>query len=168
MSDRHKKYYADNKEKEKARHKVWSQKNAEHLREYNRKRYALNPNNKKRSSQKFRDLNPGYSSLSSRRWAANNKERIKALDHAAKARRRGATGFFTLEHVSYIRKMQRGKCAYCRCSLTKTNETIDHIVPIILGGTNLPHNLQLLCSTCNKSKGPKDPIQHIQSLGFLL
>ena len=40
------------------------------------------------------------------------------------------------------------------CHATK-GLTIDHITPLIRGGTNDPDNLQLLCKTCNSRKGDK-------------
>lgn len=45
---------------------------------------------------------------------------------------------------------------------------IDHITPLKLGGSNWPRNLQLLCASCNIIKNAKDPIAHMQSLGFLI
>lgn len=33
--------------------------------------------------------------------------------------------------------------------------TLDHIVPVALGGTNDPSNLQVLCNQCNAKKGTK-------------
>ena len=40
----------------------------------------------------------------------------------------------------------------CRnCKATK-NLTVDHIIPLSLGGTNNDSNLQVLCSSCNASK----------------
>lgn len=41
----------------------------------------------------------------------------------------------------------------CACCGTEKNITCDHIVPVSLGGTNSPHNLQPLCLSCNSHKG---------------
>lgn len=50
----------------------------------------------------------------------------------------------------------RGCCARCSAPLVlelKNDSSIDHIVPLALGGCNDLVNLQLLCETCNLQKG---------------
>lgn len=46
-----------------------------------------------------------------------------------------------------------GKCCYCSKSLTRTDATIDHIVPPIRGGQNMTENLCVACKWCNGDKG---------------
>ena len=41
-------------------------------------------------------------------------------------------------------------CAMCG---TRRNLTLDHVVPLALGGSNRISNLQLLCLRCNQLKG---------------
>lgn len=69
--------------------------------------------------------------------------------------------------IAKIKKMQRGKCAYCKTSVAKTFH-VDHIKPLTLGGEHKPRNIQILCPPCNLSKSARDPIVHMQSLGRLL
>lgn len=52
----------------------------------------------------------------------------------------------------------KGRCCLCLNDLSGllyagADKHIDHIVPLHLGGTNDPTNLQILCGKCNKSKG---------------
>ena len=47
--------------------------------------------------------------------------------------------------------IQRDKCCQ-RCG-TEERLSVDHIVPRTLGGDDNPSNLQVLCSSCNSSKG---------------
>lgn len=71
--------------------------------------------------------------------------------------------------VQRIYKLQRGRCAapHCRKKLGKRYH-IDHIIPLAKGGLDDPANAQLLCPTHNHQKNSKDPIDFMQSLGFLL
>ena len=40
-----------------------------------------------------------------------------------------------------------------RCGSTDEDLTVDHIVPLALGGSNTIDNIQPLCSACNGIKG---------------
>ena len=44
-------------------------------------------------------------------------------------------------------------CAYC--ATTDGPFEIDHIAPVVLGGTDDPANLCVACAPCNRSKGAK-------------
>lgn len=55
----------------------------------------------------------------------------------------------------------RGRCKHCDISdsnaVMKTGQHLhyDHIIPFSLGGPDTVNNIQLLCSTCNTSKGAR-------------
>jgi 5-methylcytosine-specific restriction endonuclease McrA len=78
-----------------------------------------------------------------------------------------AEGTHTDADISNIRKLQGGRCAYCRARLNGGGH-LDHIQPLARGGTNWPANLQLTCQPCNNRKHAKDPITFAQGLGLLL
>ena len=50
---------------------------------------------------------------------------------------------------------QGGKCNGCGISTGYIRWHVDHIIPIARGGMHTASNLQVLCSTCNYSKGDK-------------
>jgi len=68
---------------------------------------------------------------------------------------------------SKIFKRDHGKCKFCLRDVSlfsgntvspfskKTNAHIDHVFPRAKGGQNDESNLQLLCVSCNTSKGAK-------------
>lgn len=106
-----------------------------------------------------------------RDWYARNKDRLRdyfrAQWKAKDTRRRAAAGTVTALEVRQILESQRGRCAVCR---TKVGDSyhVDHIEPLAKGGGNDRRNIQILCPTCNLSKGAKDPATFMRSRGFLL
>jgi 5-methylcytosine-specific restriction endonuclease McrA len=63
--------------------------------------------------------------------------------------------------------LQRKKCTICRRSI-EAGYHVDHITALAKGGKHEPWNIQLLCATCNVRKSAKDPIEYMQSRGYLL
>ena len=67
--------------------------------------------------------------------------------HSAGERRRYS---LTKEVREAVWERDGGKCVEC---LAKENIHYDHIIPFSLGGSNTIDNLQILCASCNLSKG---------------
>jgi 5-methylcytosine-specific restriction endonuclease McrA len=101
------------------------------------------------------------------RWATKNPDTVRAIQRNARARRRSAEGRHTATDVAKKRLLQKDKCACCRTKLLGGGH-VDHIVPLALGGSNWPSNLQLLCPPCNYKKGHKPPEAFYRELGMLL
>ena len=57
---------------------------------------------------------------------------------------------------------RKGKCAGCTQKIDAGKVwDIDHIIPLALGGTNAPENLQILCRSCHRSKTTQSDIPRI-------
>ena len=52
----------------------------------------------------------------------------------------------------YVFNRDKYQCQSCGQTNLETNLTIDHIIPLALGGQNDISNLQTLCFTCNQQK----------------
>jgi 5-methylcytosine-specific restriction endonuclease McrA len=117
---------------------------------------------KKKSVEK----NKAHYLMLSKKYREENKERMAAYKRNFKARSLGAEGKHTHEDVLFLLKSQGHCCAICKQTLHKYH--VDHVIPISKGGSNNKDNLQILCRDCNMSKYNKDPIEYIQSLGYLI
>ncbi|MDE2020582.1 MAG: HNH endonuclease [Patescibacteria group bacterium] len=85
-----------------------------------------------------------------------------------RARELSAKGIITNSDVEKIYNLQRCKCAWCRKPLKFSLIYRDHIIPLALGGTNYPRNIQLLCRACNARKQAIHPIEFAQREGRLI
>lgn len=173
--------FLKNREKHREKSKAWYS-NKERSRKKTAEWRAKNPERNTSNTRKWRENNKEKVKSYSKKWAKNNPEKIKQfakswqdrnLDwYAAKERNRRALkrnsgGVHTKEDVVRIFKAQGGKCAYCKCDV-KDGYDVDHIMPLILGGSNDKTNLQITCESCNLRKHAKHPIAFARELGMLL
>lgn len=173
-----KQYYIENKEKI----KQYNIKNRQQIIEY-RKQYRIKNKEqlaKKRNQyyinnrEKMLKINNQYyidnrdkMLEQNKQWRIANPEKVIAKKINRRAMELNATGKFTADDIAQLLVLQKGKCAICHCSI-KNGYHVDHIVPLSKGGSNSKENLQLLCPTCNLSKGARDPVIFMQQRGFLL
>jgi 5-methylcytosine-specific restriction endonuclease McrA len=173
-------WYLANIEKSRASTSKWAKANpdkikARYLRTYDKEKSRLMAN-------AWRAANPGRANIISSRWRAQNPEKMRECQQnwlnrhpgiqrvwgaARRARVLQAEGSHSTRDIKRLFSLQRGHCAACRKSI-KPGYEIDHIIALARGGSNYPSNLQLLCPKCNAQKHAKDPIDFMQSRGYLL
>lgn len=95
-----------------------------------------------------------------------NTTRYKYYRDKRKALVKNTPGRYTADDIAAIWEHQLGTCVYCGVDLASTTVNIDHYMPLHLGGTNWPSNLQLLCESCNKRKWAKLPEVYEAEIGF--
>jgi 5-methylcytosine-specific restriction endonuclease McrA len=174
--------YAEKAEEIKSYVAQWQKANPEKRRAYKSRWSRDNPEKVRANCKLFRDRHPEYHKARLKKWNAENRDKVLAYREANKdriaergriwhqenpdrarmtqARRRarmmGNGGTFTENDIAVLYDEQIGLCAGCHRELNGKFE-IDHVMPILLGGSNWPENLQLLCRRCNRSKGHKHP-----------
>lgn len=57
-------------------------------------------------------------------------------------------------------------CKMCNRNFPLDVMEVDHIKPKSKGGSDKPRNLRLLCPTCNRRKGAKEPSETKQESEF--
>lgn len=124
-----------------------------------RRRRAVDPTGHRAEVSRWARKNRKKANETAKRWAARHPELARERGRAYVAMRRTRIasngGSFTTEDITDLHHKQRGKCAACGKKTTRME--IDHILPVVLGGSSDPFNLQLLCLPCNRSKGRKHP-----------
>ena len=71
---------------------------------------------------------------------------------------------FNSKDKEHLYAAQKQKCNGCGEKFPLRNLTVDHIKPFSKGGTDKPSNLQLLCSSCNSTKGDGTQAQLMKRL----
>lgn len=184
-----KQYREDNKEKISSYMDVYRIENKDYLLKKNAEYHVKNKNKGieyrmensekiKLNSINYRIKNPNHT----KEYYLKNKERIsnywkirnkefpeigRIASHKRRALRKKCGGNLSRDIGSKLFILQKGKCACCKKSV-KSGHHLDHIMPLALGGANEDSNIQILCPSCNCSKGAKHPQEFMQSRGFLL
>jgi 5-methylcytosine-specific restriction endonuclease McrA len=130
------------------------------------KKYAeKNKEKVKVSQQKFKERNPNRAKQIKDEWRKRQpKEYFRLKSHR---RRATVVGSVSKGIAKKLLELQKHRCAVCKVKIEEKYE-IDHIVPLAKGGAHADDNLQLLCPFCNRSKGALDPLEYMQSKGYLL
>jgi hypothetical protein len=163
-----KEYYYENLTACRELHKQWRVKNAEAKRQADAAYKAKNPEKIAAYKSKHYKNNVEKIKLRSKLWVQANRDYVKSkqrqyhLDNPevsvnAKAKRRLRIGDERLPYgtIPAKYKEQNGLCACCGEPLVKYH--VDHIMPLALGGRNIPINIQLLLPRCNQRKSAKHP-----------
>ncbi len=79
-----------------------------------------------------------------------NRRQYTLNEHRRRAQKVAAGGFFTQEEWLELCERFGNRCPACG---EGGSLTIDHIVPIVLGGPSWIWNIQPLCRSCNSAKG---------------
>ena len=88
--------------------------------------------------------------------AAREQERDRQIARAQAIVAQGPRDSETQRrHVSsevknYVFQRDGGRCVTCQSDVELQ---FDHIIPVAMGGSNEPENLQVLCGPCNRRKG---------------
>ena len=132
VKERREAWYLDNREKHLKQCKEWREKNPD----------------------RWRDIN----NAGVKEWRAKNPDKVKSQRYARRVREKEAH----VEHVSIdvLIRRDRGKCMLCGDPVNLTAErgtrrapSIDHVVPLSLGGEHSYENCQLAHIECNSKKG---------------
>ena len=133
------------------RGRIWSWNNPEKVRAKKRRQYWNNPEKKRATRRRQYWNNPEKAREYSRKWRKANPEKQKAIKH----RRRALMNSADSQPYNFADIALHYENTCLRCGRSDLPMTVDHIIPISLGGDDIGSNIQPLCGPCNSAKGAK-------------
>jgi 5-methylcytosine-specific restriction endonuclease McrA len=155
-------------EEEKKKHadymREYTRRNAEKINEQRRKRWRENnehklavlnawkADNPEKVKSYPKNLDPVKSRARQKRWDEKNPEKLLKKKWDYRARERNAFGTIKAEDWKALCEKYENRCL--RCGM-QGKVSLDHVVPLYLGGDNTIENAQPLCRRCNSWKGKR-------------
>lgn len=84
----------------------------------------------------------------------------KVIKHIQKTLRKKTTNLLKKLQYRKLYDVQEGRCYLCNDEMNVYDITIDHVVPVSLGGKDKMHNKLLAHSICNSEKGNRMPTKN--------
>lgn len=91
-----------------------------------------------------------------RKYRETHRSQRLEYDQQRSARKRGQTPQLIDRAAIYSR--DGGQCQLCGLPVLPKNRSLDHVVPLALGGAHTPENVQLAHLLCNQRKGKRSTL----------
>lgn len=130
--------------------KAYREANAEKIAATKKKWEQANPEKGRAAQAKYYQKNPKRRAVIQRRWNDANRDKVNATASRRRTRKAGNGVYLILDKE--IRRLYASPCVACGAT---ENIQLDHIIPVIKGGTTSIGNSQPLCKSCNSSKCDK-------------
>lgn len=127
---------ASHPDKKRLHNKTWKLKNKNFISDYGKSYYEIN---KERIAEVVKI------------YRKNNPDKLRETRRRIRAYRSGCEGTITELEWTQLVEFYNNTCL--RCKRDDVDLTLDHIVPLKLGGPNIIENAQPLCQSCNSKKG---------------
>jgi 5-methylcytosine-specific restriction endonuclease McrA len=88
-----------------------------------------------------------------RGWKQRNREKVRLQKYLYWSRKRNAPGHTTIQGLRARIAYYGWRCWMCGAAW----EEIDHVIPLVRGGSNWPANLRPACGRCNGRKWAHKP-----------
>lgn len=145
----------------------WRATNLSKVRAYDAEWEASNPDKVREIAAKCYAANSEKVKIAVAKWAAKNPEAVRVHHQNRRASKFKNGGQLSKGLAEKLFRLQRGKCACCKQPLGDDYH-MDHVMPLVLGGSNTDDNMQLLRKTCNLQKNRKHPVEFMRQRGFLI
>lgn len=160
--------YRENPEKIKAQVYQWRKQNPEKVYETNRAYRLRTPDKQRQYHRTYTQNNIEILATKARQWRERNRDKFREIarksrknnlevdrekSHRYRARKAGSGGKYSVAEWRSLVAHYGNKCLCC--GRDDVLLTVDHVIPLVRGGTNTIDNLQPLCGSCNSRKSDK-------------
>jgi 5-methylcytosine-specific restriction endonuclease McrA len=104
------------------------------------------------AQRRFRERHPELARENSRRWEQLNPDKKYAASRNYVKRKAAAPGRATAEQLRARAEVYDFRCYLCGVEVGP-NPIMDHVKPLVKGGSNWPANRRPVCRSCNSRKG---------------
>lgn len=160
--------YAANPEPTKARVKAWAESNPERYEKGRKARYGSAKEVYVEKAKRWAEQNEERRREIAREWARRNPETVRTNNRISGGRRRKRMreNGINIDRESWdaIMSISPHICLYCGTDHDKL--TMDHFVPVALGGRTEPGNLLPCCQPCNSKKSAMPPEKWLAKIGY--
>lgn len=144
-------FRAENVEKERARHAAYNEQNREVLRErgrlYSARQRETYPERQKEALQRwYKSKGRAYH----QQWKKAHPD--QCIESANRYRARLLGAYHEPVDRTAIIDRDGGICYLCGNTPTGWQLTLDHVIPLVRGGSHTPDNLRVACRSCNARK----------------
>jgi hypothetical protein len=153
-----KKWYCDNKDNRKIKMAEWYSDNKEKVKKCQKEYYSLNKKARTESIKKWRNANKEAMEVYRKEYRKRNPMIAKNNEHRRRARMKTTDINSKWLNDLYTKA---SKCPLCNFEMSEDSrkyplgKTLDHIIPLNIGGTHTKNNVRIVCAKCNCSR-PKD------------
>lgn len=131
----------------------WNQENPEKRAAANKSWEERNQNKVREKSLKWRNQNIERARENARNWKKNNPDRHARIEQKRRALK-ALADIGDFPSLTELIEVYGSACMYPGC--TDTNLTVDHVIPLSLGGSHDATNAQILCKFHNSQKGNRN------------
>lgn len=160
-----KEYYQLHKDKIINYHKEYYQINKNKINIRNNNYYQVNKEKFLNNFRIFRENNQDYIKEYRKQYSKTSRGKLLAFAHYSQYRARKnnvATDNSYAKFKTHIQSLNEIVCYWCGDIITGKEATIEHLMPLNIGGHDIKENLVPACKRCNCSHSDKHPIEYLR------
>lgn len=133
----------------------WREVNAERAKQGVKVWHMANPEKRRKHCADWRKAHAETVKKNKANWSKANPDKAVTYQQRRRAQKYANGGSFTIAEWQALKAHFDYRCLCCSRAEPEIKLTVDHIIPVTLGGSNYIVNIQPLCKICNLSKGTK-------------